>query len=222
MKKNILKTKDGSITLHIPEWNEQYHSTHGALTEALYVFIDKGLFYTMKLIENPKLKILEMGFGTGLNTLLTYLQANEKKWQIEYTSIEAFPLSVDEVKILNYPELLNVSPSAFLEFHHLPWDENHAISENFSFLKKKQYFSEIQDKESYHLIYFDAFGIRVQPELWTEAIFNQMFQALIPGGVLVTYAANGSARRAMQSVGFKVERLDGPPGKRQMMRALKE
>lgn len=222
MEKKIFKTKDGSITLHIPEWNEQYHSTHGALTEALYVFIDKGLFYTINQFGNSGIHILEMGFGTGLNALLTYLQSQENKWNIEYSTIEAFPLSVEDVEVLNYPELLNVSPETFLNFHQLPWEETHRISENFSFTKRNGFFEEIRDIGKFDLVYFDAFGIRVQPELWTEENFNLVYRALKPKGVLVTYAANGRARRAMQEVGFRVERLDGPPGKRQMMRAVKD
>lgn len=222
MKKSILKTKDGSVTLHIPEWNEHYHSIHGAVTEALYVFMDKGLFYTAETSKMKEIKILEMGFGTGLNALLTFLKSEEKQLKVAYTSIEAFPLPIEEIEKMNYPELLSVSPETFLKLHQLSWEEKHDISRSFSLVKRNQFFSEVQDRERFNLIYFDAFGIRVQPELWTEEIFANMYNALEAGGILVTYAANGNARRAMKSIGFRVELLDGPPGKRHMMRAFKE
>lgn len=218
MRKIFLKTGDGSTTIQIPEWNEQYHSTHGALTEALYVFIEKGFHYQ----NNSNLKILEMGFGTGLNALLTKLEAEKNHKKVDFTTIEAFPLAVEEIEKLNYPALLNIFPKTFIELHVLPWEERHQISPNFSLKKRKCQFSEVNNKEEFNLIYFDAFGIRVQPELWTEEIFKKMYDSLQPDGVLVTYASNGHARRAMQTVGFLVERLPGPPGKKQMMRAIKK
>ena len=130
-------------------------------------------------------------------------------------------INVDEIEILNYASLLNASEEEFLKFHSSVWEENIAISENFFLIKQKKFFSEITDKNTFNLIYFDAFGIRVQPELWTEEIFSIMHRALKPNGILVTYAANGNARRALQTVGFKVERLPGPPGKKEMLRATK-
>lgn len=221
MKKTFLKTDDGSLTLHIPEWNEQYHSTHGALAEALHVFIKEGFQHWVSLNSSKSPSILEIGFGTGLNAFLTLLEAQNKGVSIKYIGVEAYPLELDQVAQLNYPKLLNASEATFMKLHTTLWEESCDISESFKIHKQKKFFSEIEEIEKFNIIYFDAFGIRVQPELWTEAIFAKMFAALKPDGVLVTYAANGNARREMQAVGFIVERLPGPPGKREMLRATK-
>ena len=221
MKRTLLKTGDGSYTLHIPEWDEQYHSKHGAIAEALHVFIKEGLYYWSSKNAATEISIMEIGFGTGLNALLTFLETEKNIFQIDYIGVEAYPLSLDEIEKLNYTSLLNASEEKFLKLHEISWEEKTAISDNFRLTKQKQFFSEINNENSFNLIYFDAFGIRVQPELWTEEIFKKMFSALKPKGVLVTYAANGNARRAMQAVGFSVERLPGPPGKKEMLRGTK-
>ena len=219
MKREIIVTADGSKTIFIPEWNEHYHSKHGAIQEAQHVFIKSGLKY---YLENygKDISILEIGFGTGLNAFLTILEAQKFQLDIHYTGIEAFPVSDEELKVLNYTSSED-EQGLFNAIHDSVWEKEENILENFSLLKQKKTFSEIEDENQYNLIYFDAFGVRVQPELWTEAIFKKMFQALKPKGVLVTYAAAGSVRRAMQAVGFIVEKLPGPPGKREMLRALK-
>ena len=221
MKREILLTDDGSVTIHLPEWNEQYHSKHGAIAEAIHVFIETGLEHWIH--KNPKqgISILEIGFGTGLNAFLTSLEATKKDLQINYSGIEAYPISGEEIKQLNYATLLAASEEAFLKLHQSSWETPSEISQSFTLTKRKQFFSEIVDSNLYNVIYFDAFGARVQPELWTEAIFEVMYKALKPNGVLVTYSAKGSVRRAMQAVGFGVERLPGPPGKREMLRATK-
>lgn len=221
MKRTLLKTGDGSFTLHIPEWNEQYHSKHGAIAEALHVFIKEGLYHWLSVNESTKISILEIGFGTGLNALLTYLESEKHSWNIDYIGVEAFPLGMEEYQKMNYSEMLKSSDEVFAKLHNSPWEEKTIISHNFKLLKQQKLFSEISEVNSIDLIYFDAFGIRVQPELWTEEIFCIMFNALKPNGVLVTYAANGNARRALQAVGFTVERLPGPPGKVEMLRATK-
>lgn len=222
MKRTLFKTGDGSYTLHIPEWDEQYHSKHGAIAEALHVFIKEGIYHWLSRNSEKAVSILEIGFGTGLNAFLTYLETEKNSFTVHYTAIEAFPLEVTEVQKLNYTSLLNASEELFLQMHRVPWEEIHGISEKFHFKKQQQFFSEISSENCFNLIYFDAFGIRVQPELWTEEIFGKMYTALKSNGVLVTYAANGNARRAMQAVGFKVERLPGPPGKKEMLRATKK
>lgn len=222
MKRTLLKTGDGSYTLQIPEWNEQYHSKHGALAEALHVFIKEGLHFWLSSHNSSEVSILEIGFGTGLNAYLTFLETQKKSIQIHYTGVEAYPLSMEEIETLNYPSLLNAPKDKFLKIHNIPWEKSGNISSSFQLTKQKKNFSEIEDQNAFDLIYFDAFGIRVQPELWTEEIFNKMYKSLRPNGILVTYAANGSARRAMKSVGFEVARLPGPPNKREMMRALKK
>ncbi len=221
MKRTLLKTGDGSYTLHISEWDEQYHSKHGAIAEALHVFIKEGLYYWLSENSKTEISILEIGFGTGLNAFLTFLESEKNKLKVNYTGVEAYPLILEEIKTLNYTSLLKASEEIFLQLNTSPWEEKTIISENFNLTKQQKFFSEITAENTFDLIYFDAFGIRVQPELWTEEIFQKMHNALKPKGALVTYAANGNARRAMQAVGFNVERLPGPPGKKEMLRGTK-
>ncbi len=219
MKREIIVTNDGSTTIHLPEWNEQYHSKHGAVQEAYHVFIKNGL----SLFSDTTVTILEIGFGTGLNSFITFLEAQKYRLTIDYVGVEAYPISLDEILKMNYIETLKASryTSVFEKMHAQEWDTKHTISTYFSLLKRKQFFQQITDQDKFNLIYFDAFGARVQPELWTEELFKKMFVSLKKGGVLVTYSAKGSVRRALQHVGFRVERLPGPPGKREMLRAVK-
>ncbi len=216
MKREIIITSDGSTSIYLPDWNEQYHSTHGAIQEAKHVFIEKGL----NTISSEEINILEIGFGTGLNCFITFLESSKT---INYTGIEAYPVSLEEIQKMNYVSELNAEKHAdfFEKMHLIEWERKHQLTERFSLLKRKQFFNEIDDINAFDLIYFDAFGARVQPELWTEDIFKKMYTALKKDGVLVTYSAKGSVRRAMISVGFSVERLEGPPGKREMLRATK-
>lgn len=169
------------------------------------------------------LDILEMGFGTGLNALLTVIHPQVASQKVRYTGLEAFPLTKSEWQPLDYPKLLD-HPNAipiFQQLHEVDWGSYVPITADFELRKLKIDIRDFEAVESYDLIYYDAFGARVQPELWTDKIFEGMFSCLRPGGVLVTYAAKGSVRRAMQQVGFSVERLPGPPGKREMLRATK-
>ena len=223
MQRKIVKTADGSTTIQITEWNEQYHSMHGAVQEAQHVFLKTGLDHFISKSALEQINILEIGFGTGLNAFLTCIAADEKGVVINYEGVEAFPVSAEEIEQLNYIDLTgeNKYEKAFAKMHAVAWGGLEEITPNFNLKKRQQTFETITDKDQYHLIYFDAFGARVQPELWEENIFKIMFTALKEGGVLVTYAAKGSVRRAMQSVGFFVERLPGPPGKREMLRATK-
>ena len=223
MKRQIIITKDGSSTIHIPEWNEQYHSIHGAIQEAKHVFIKHGLHHVITENNLKDIAILEIGFGTALNAFISLLEAEKLKLNIDYSGIEAYPISMEEISQLNYPDQLNVldKKDIFNKLHEVSWGFNHEITPNFQLQKEEKDFLEIEHKNTFNLIYFDAFGARVQPELWTEAIFKIMYEALKNNGVLVTYSAKGSVRRAMQSVGFMVERLEGPPGKREMLRATK-
>ena len=221
MKREIIKTADGSTTIHLPDWNEQYHSKHGAIQEAYHVFIEMGFFYFLKNKKPNPLHILEIGFGTGLNAYITLIEAKKEKAKINYTGVEGYPIAEEELVKLNYTTELKVSEEKFKELHSSEWEIPSEISKNFILFKQKKFFSEIENKNEFHLIYFDAFGARVQPELWAKEIFQKMYDALKTEGVLVTYSAKGSVRRAMQSVGFLVERLPGPPGKREMLRATK-
>ena len=225
MKREIIKTGDGSATIYLPEWNEHYHSKHGAVQEALHVFIKSGLNHFIDKYSASKAAILEIGFGTGLNALVTYLEALKRAVAIEYTGVEAYPVSSDELEHLDYSGLFEaeegVLKKIFEQIHQSSWDEKEEISAVFQLTKQQKFFAEIEESEKFDLVFFDVFGPRVQPELWTEEIFSKMFRALRSGGVLVTYSAKGSVRRAMQAVGFEVERIPGPPGKREMLRATK-
>lgn len=220
MQREIITTADGSTTIQIKEWDEQYHSKHGAIQEAYHVFIDSGL----SLFEDQELSILEIGFGTGLNAFITYLETKKRGLNINYVGVEAYPVASEELQQLNYISELKAESfsKAFQLMHSSPWEKEIAISDVFILHKQQKYFAELEMQDMFNLIYFDAFGARVQPELWKEAIFKKMYSALKDGGVLVTYSAKGSVRRAMQTVGFTVERLPGPPGKREMLRATKK
>ena len=222
MKREILITSDGSTTIHLPDWDEQYHSKHGAIQEAYHVFLRAGFD---KVIANKKsISILEIGFGTGLNAFITFLEAAKNAIKINYVGVEAYPISSEEVLKLNYVKELKATNEQviFDEMHAVPWGVKQAISEGFQLTKRKQFFQDISDKNAFDLIYFDAFGAQNQPELWTEDIFLRMYNAIKENGILVTYSAKGSVRRAMQTVGFSVERIPGPPGKREMLRATKQ
>ncbi len=223
LKREIMTTADGSTTIHLPELNEQYHSKHGAVNEAKHVFIKNGLHYLSDKEFIKPLQILEIGFGTGLNAFITFLEAEKNNQIVNYVGVEAYPVALDEANVMNYPKTLMVEDkeSIFDTLHQSKWEAPCLVSEDFTLIKRKQFFKEIEDKDTFHLIYFDAFGARVQPELWTVEIFKKMYDALQINGVLVTYSAKGSVRRAMQEVGFQVERLPGPPGKREMLRAIK-
>ncbi len=217
MQRKIVTTSDGSSTIYFPEWDEHYHSKHGAIQEAYHVFIKMGL----SLFSSQKVAVLEIGFGTGLNAFITLLEAEKRNLQITYEGVEAYPVAIEEVGLLNYPQELNDSQAVFKQLHEIPWEESQNITPYFTLKKRKLFFDQIEDSSQFDLIYFDAFGARVQPELWTASIFQKMYNALKPNGILVTYAAKGSVRRAMLEVGFKVEKLPGPPGKREMLRGRK-
>jgi len=221
LERKIIKTGDGSNTIHLPEWNEQYHSIHGAIQEAEHVFIKNGLRPVLSKFPGKKIHILEMGFGTGLNAWITSIESGNFDKTIFYTGIEAYPVRMDIIEKLNYPELLDNSNSLFMDIHKASWGSKNQLSEHFNLIKLKTLFEKVSFQNEFNLIYFDAFGARVQPELWTPIIFKSMYDALKKDGVLVTYAAKGSVRRAMLEVGFIVERLPGPPGKREMLRATK-
>lgn len=220
MEKKIIKTSDGSSSLYLPEWDENYHSIHGAIQEAYHVFIRNGLDL---FPEGKEVSILEMGFGTGLNCMITFLESQRRGLKIDYVGLEAYPLEVDTVLKLNHLEQLKAEKSSdfYLQMLEAAWDCRSEIHENFFLSKKVLLFENFDEEQNFDLIYFDAFGARVQPELWTEAMFKKMYVALKDNGILVTYAAKGSVRRAMLAVGFQVERLPGPPGKREMLRGRK-
>lgn len=219
MEREIIQTLDGSTTIHLKEWDECYHSKHGAIQEAQHVFIKNGL----SLFPNQSVSILEIGFGTGLNTFISFLESSKLNQSINYVGVEAYPVNATEVLAMNYVDELNAKSQkeVFEKMHESKWNEKIELTAEFELTKRKQFFDEIDDIEQFDLIYFDAFGYRVQPELWSTAIFQKMYTALRPGGKLVTYAARGVVKRSMIEVGFTVEKLPGPPGKREMFRASK-
>lgn len=220
MKREIVQTSDGSTTIYLPEWEENYHSKHGAIQEAKHVFIKNGF----SQFKNEEIAILEIGFGTGLNAFITFLEAKKENIKVNYTGVEAYPVDFNEIAQMNYVAELQATDfePEFQKMHTSEWNSNGLISNGFCLTKRKQFFDQIDDVEQFDLIYFDAFGFRVQPELWTTEIFQKMFNALKPGGILVTYAARGVVKRSMIEVGFTVEKLAGPPGKREMFRASKK
>ncbi|MFI5150121.1 MAG: tRNA (5-methylaminomethyl-2-thiouridine)(34)-methyltransferase MnmD [Bacteroidia bacterium] len=217
----LKQTGDGSHTLYNEVLNEHYHSHHGALQESLHVFIRAGLD---KIAEPGNiLRILEIGFGTGLNCLLTLKESLDKNLAVEYTSLEPFPLTPEVATTLNYtqlPEFTSLT-DVFLQMHAQP-DNTQQLSPAFTLVRKLETLDHFIPSGNYSLIYFDAFAPQVQPELWTEAVFQKMYACLVPGGILVTYCAKGEVKRNMKKAGFINERLPGPPGKREMTRAIKE
>ena len=219
MQRKIITTSDGSTTIHLSDWDENYHSKHGAIQEAKHVFIKNGL----SLFKEKSVAIMEIGFGTGLNAFITFLESIAIEQQIEYVGVEAYPVLAEEILAMNYVSELDAQNHQiiFEMMHQLPWDKKHNLTDHFSLTKRKQFFDSVADVAAFDLIYFDAFGYRVQPELWSTSIFQKMYDALKDKGVLVTYAARGIVKRSMQEVGFTVEKLDGPPGKREMFRATK-
>lgn len=220
MKREIIQTLDGSTTIHLTDWDECYHSKHGAIQEAQHVFIKNGL----ALFPNQEIALLEIGFGTGLNAFITLLESEKRNQTIHYVGVEAYPVAAEEVLQMNYVAELNAGDQLelFQKMHQCPWGESIILKNNFTLLKRQQFFENITDSDCFDLIYFDAFGYRVQPELWSTAIFEKMYKSLKSGGVLVTYAARGVVKRSMIEVGFTVEKLAGPPGKREMFRAFKK
>jgi len=222
VKRSIITTADGSKTIQIEDWNEHYHSVHGALQEAKHVYIEMGLHeFINRHPEQKQLSILEVGFGTGLNAMLTATDISASKTMITYHGIEAYPVSNEELKALEYDTLVPSSSQIFDKLHSTSWGVEHKILTHFTLVKRQEFFSDLEDLNTFDIVYFDAFGPRVQPELWTVTIFELIFRAMRAQGILVTYSAKGSVRRALQEVGFSVERLSGPPGKREMLRATK-
>ncbi len=220
MDRKLITTSDGSQTIFVEELNETYHSVHGAIQEANHVFIDKGL----RLFKSgDTVRVLEVGFGTGLNALLSWLTASEQNLRVEYTGVEAFPVEKELIQSINYHSQLDGdSEKRFNEMHDAKWNEMTVLDNSFSLLKlheKIESFAGLDN--SYDLIYFDAFGPTAQSELWNIEVLRKMNNLLKSNGVLVTYCAKGQVKRDLKSVGFRIEALPGPPGKREMTRAFK-
>lgn len=211
-------TADGSHTLYIKDIDEYYHSRYGAITESRHVFIDAGLRY----LDRKKLRIFEMGFGTGLNTFLTLVESEDTGMDVRYTTVEKYPLTKKEVGMLNYPDFFQEKyRDYFYRIHECDWDKPIEIKDNFQFFKARTDILSYRIREPVDIVYYDAFAPDIQPGVWTKTIFEMIYHALAPGGLLTTYAVKGEVRRVLQSAGFIVEKLPGPPGKREMLRAHK-
>lgn len=217
----LFETQDGSVSVFSEEFGVSYHSKYGAVQESRHVFIEAGLF--LAAILKKELNILEMGFGTGLNAFLTYLEAKKLGLKIRYTGVDAYPLDGQVVSHLNYPAALDMDrENLFFEgLHAAPWGQNVTLTDFFSLNKIRETFECVNFFSQFDLIYYDAFAPNTQPELWEAPIMQKMYDSLLPGGVLVTYCAKGVFKRTLKSVGFEVQSLKGPPGKREMTRATK-
>lgn len=215
----IITTADGSHTIFVPELNEHYHSIHGAVQESKFIFINNGF----EVCDTSPLNIFEVGFGTGLNSLLTALKSKDGKREVRYTTIEKYPLESDIINALNHHLFTEIAgKELFNLIHSSPWDIRTNICKNFSLLKIKGDFTSVALEGSYDLIYFDAFGPDKQPEMWTREIFAGIAGITNTNGIFVTYSAKGEVKRNLIACGFEVTLLPGPPGKRQIIRAVKK
>jgi len=217
-KTGIVTTEDGSHTIFVPELGEHYHSVHGAIQESEHIFIGCGL----KTCNADPLNIFEAGFGTGLNAFLTAIEASIQKKRIFYTTIEKYPLSGSVTSELNYKEFFPAGYAClFNMIHTTRWNNMEKITDYFTLNKTEFDLTKYETNEKFDLIYFDAFGPDKQPEMWTDEVFGRISEMSVRDGVLVTYSAKGSVRRSLKRAGFKVTLLPGPPGKRQIIRAVK-
>jgi tRNA U34 5-methylaminomethyl-2-thiouridine-forming methyltransferase MnmC len=219
----LVLTADGSNTLFVPELGEHYHSVNGALQESNHVFITSGLLHFIE--RNPELKkinIFEMGFGTGLNALLALKVAEDLKLEIRYTSVEKFPVPVAVAEQLGYGKLIDNKDSNdfFMQLHTAPWETETRIG-NLTLLKINADLVHYMPESPVNLVFFDAFAPDLQPDLWTLDVFVKIYSAMEKSGILTTYSAKGDVRRNLISAGFSIEKLQGPPGKRHMLRATK-
>ncbi len=234
-QRELRLTADGTHTLHLPDWGEHYHSLHGAMAESLHVFIREGFDYAVHhLLKQPdenfsesglrKLSVLEVGFGTGLNALLTLERALQLNVNVAYTAIEPFPLADQEILALNIPDKVSDGKlkDAFFQMHAVPDGVGMEILPGFFFTMKKLGIQDISfPDESFHLVYHDAFAPQFQPEMWQVMVFRKICRAMLQDGVLTTYSAKGDVKRALMAAGFRLEHPGGPAGKREMTRAQK-
>lgn len=219
MEVELQLTADGSQTLFVPSLDEHYHSVKGALTESVHIFLHMGLQESKA--QEPR--VLEVGFGTGLNAILTLQDSLLTGRKVHYTTLERYPLALDMVRQLDYPALLPPEAAAYyLKLHEAAWNEWVSLTPQFRLRKVETDFTRQTYRERYDVIYFDAFAPEKQPEMWSQEIFCRLYDCLDEGGILVTYCAKGVVRRMLQAAGFTVERLPGPPGgKREILRARK-
>lgn len=220
-QRELRKTDDGSVTFYLTEYDEHFHSHHGAYNESMHVFIRNGLDRVQS--ERKSLSILEMGMGTGLNVLLSLIHRSPDT-EIHYTALELYPLTQEEYGILDYSNMPGLAETSelFQTIHDAPWEKEIEIESNFFLCKKAISLFDLQVEDEFDLVYYDAFAPRVQPDLWKAEAFGVVSRALRSGGLLTTYCVQGAARRAMREAGLVVEKIPGPPGKREMAWARKE
>lgn len=222
MNRKVVKTADGSDTISVDELGVSYHSKHGAIQESIHVFIEAGLaFYKTQMPDKQSIRVFEMGLGTGLNALLTCQYAHKNSVNISYTAVEQYPATKEEVSVLNYSSLLQDDTNILTNIHTSEWEQTIDLSEAFSFKKVQTSLQAYVPDELYDIVYYDAFAPNAQPELWTTDIFSKLYSMMSNDSILVTYCSKGDVRRAMLSVGFEVQKIPGPPGKREMLRAIK-
>jgi tRNA U34 5-methylaminomethyl-2-thiouridine-forming methyltransferase MnmC len=222
-KRSVVLTEDGSHTLYVKDIDEQFHSRFGALQESEHIFIQAGLLYK-NVIENNPVSVLEIGFGTGLNALLTCLKAEELKKEIYYHTVELYPLTPKEYSELNYGDFVknDQAKNIFPIIHHCDWETIQPVSTYFKLLKQRvSALTAYYPKESFDVVYFDAFSPDVQPELWSKELFEKIYQSLKSNGIIVTYCTKGVVRKTLVEVGFAIKKLPGPKGKREILRAEK-
>lgn len=214
----IILTADGSNTLFSEKFGENYHSSYGAITESRHIFINNGL----KRVSADQINILEVGFGTGLNCLLTFLESINTFQLVRYDAIEPYPIEPNLLSNLNYPFMLGEeSVKIYNSIISCNW--NIEVSINY-YCKLRKIAEKVKDFEfynAYHIVYFDAFSPDIQPEMWTETIFKKIYDAMLPEGILLTYSCKGLVKRALKSTGFSITKLTGPPGKREILLAKK-
>ena len=222
MKREIKTTSDGSKTLYINSLNENYHSHHGALNEARHVFIENGLY----LVNDYEINILELGFGTGLNVLVTFdaFLKSDKNHIINYYSLEKYPITSEEIEELNYDSLFENEEvrELYQKIHAADWNSLQEIAPQFNLMKIEDDFFELKNIQlpPINLVYFDCFGARVQPDLWEKPLFEIVTEKMKEDGLLTTYSSKGSVRRILKELGFEVQKKPGPPGKREMINAI--
>ena len=219
-KQKLKMTADGSVTLYLPDMDEQYHSLNGAVTEAQYVYIERGYMSH----KETKAIVFEVGLGTGLNCFLTAVRSADLQRDTTYYSVEAFPVSSALIKHLNYTHLFGEKyASLFFSIHESPWEEYISLTPYFRLFKIRADFTKGSWNKfnGCNVIYYDAFGPDKQPEMWSSEIFSSLYNVTLPGGIIVTYSAKGTVRRGLSDAGFRMKRLPGPPGKKEMLRGIK-
>jgi tRNA U34 5-methylaminomethyl-2-thiouridine-forming methyltransferase MnmC len=216
----LYKTNDNSDTLYNSELDETYHSRNGAVEESLYVFLKQG--FELASTQKQKIKVLEIGFGTGLNTILTAQKAAEMNAMCEYVALETNPLDIGLIERLNYHQFLKPEfVPIFKRMHQCGWDTWQNINPYFNLYKANTGVHQFKHNQLFDVVYFDAFGPDKQPEMWTANVFANVYKHLNSGGIFVTYSAKGEVKRTLKNIGFDVARLPGPPRKRHMLRAIK-